>query len=66
MCPATSSSDVTAHGLVMTAPNFWAWIEACDVRSWPAMPSREPEVVLDPRAGGGLATHRHGVDGQRA
>ena len=42
MCPATSAIDVTAHGLVMTAPNFWAWIDARVARSCPEMPVGKP------------------------
>ena len=35
-------SDCTPHGLVNTAPNFWAWIEARAARSWPEMPVGKP------------------------
>ena len=40
--PATSSSDLAVHGLVMSSPNFWAWIEARFARSWPEMPVGNP------------------------
>ena len=34
--------EVTAQGLVTTAPNFWAWMDARVVRSWPEMPVGKP------------------------
>ena len=55
---------MTAHGLVMTAPNFWAWSAAGgEVLTGDAR--GEAEVVLDPRARGGLSADRRTVQGER-
>ena len=63
-CPASSRSEAAAHGLVRWAPNFSACTSGPLGEVAAGDPGREAEVVLDARAGPGLAPDGDHLDDQ--
>ena len=56
------SSAATCAGISISAPNFCACTKARPASAWPGDAGRKAEVVLDPRAGAGLAAEGAAVE----